>query len=73
MITTPSNAGGSLNPEAHEFKYKSLHEKMSKDYEKSNEDKSKNAKKRKGKYDIFFINNLLTRYFAKLGIYESKS
>ncbi|XP_025195766.1 la-related protein 4 isoform X1 [Melanaphis sacchari] len=43
VLTTPSNSSGTLNPEAHEFKYKSLPEN-----DESNKKNSENDKKTKG-------------------------
>jgi len=51
VITTPSNSSGTLNPEAHEFKYKSMTANLSKSDDEPN--KKKNAEtgnKNKGKY-----------------------
>lgn len=51
VSTTSSNSSRTLNPEAHEFKYKkSLPENQSKS-EVLSQDNSRNEKKCKGKYD----------------------
>lgn len=50
MLTTPSNSNGTLNPEAHEFKYKSLPEILSKSDDEPNKKNSENNKKIKGKF-----------------------
>jgi len=49
VISTPNNSSGILNPEAHEFKYKSLPANPSRSYEESIQDNSGNVKKSKGK------------------------
>lgn len=51
MLATPNNSSGTLNPEAHEFKYKSTGN-PSKPGEESNENNSENGKKSKGKYNL---------------------
>lgn len=49
MLTVPSNTRGTLNPEAHEFKYKSMPESTSKSDEESNQENSETDKNNKGK------------------------
>lgn len=57
MLTTSSNCSGTLNPEAHEFKSKSLSENPSMSNEESSEDNSRYGKKIKGKYSLKNMNN----------------
>lgn len=55
MITTPSNSSGTLNPEAHEFKYQSMTANLSKSDDEPNFTNKKNAEngnKNKGKYNF---------------------
>jgi len=49
VLATPSNSSGTLNPEAHEFKYKSLSGNPSKS-EELRQTKPGIVKKSKGKY-----------------------
>lgn len=49
MLTAPSNSSGTLNPEAHEFKYKSLAANPSKSNEEPKKKNEDNVKKNKGK------------------------
>ncbi|XP_016658274.1 la-related protein 4 isoform X3 [Acyrthosiphon pisum] len=49
VITTPSNSSGTLNPEAHEFKYKSMTSNLSKSDDEPNKKKNaENGNKNKG-------------------------
>lgn len=57
MLTTSSNCSGTLNPEAHEFKSKSLPENPSMSNEDSSEDYSGSGKNNKGKYGLKNMNN----------------
>lgn len=59
QVLTTSISSGTLNPEAHEFKYKSSVENPSKSGEESNGNNPKNGKKNKGNYDL---NNNIINY-----------
>lgn len=52
MSSTHSISSGTLNPEAHEFKFKLLFEKPSRSNEESSQNNSENSKKCKGKYNL---------------------
>lgn len=52
MITTPSNSSGTLNPEAHEFKYKSMTANLSKSDDEPIKKNAENGNKNKGKYNF---------------------
>lgn len=55
MSSTHSNSSGTLNPEAHEFKFK-LFENSSRSNEESSQNNSENGKKSKGKYNLISTN-----------------
>lgn len=52
QVLTTSISRGTLNPEAHEFKYKSSVENSSKSGEESNGNNPETGKKNKGNYNL---------------------
>lgn len=66
MLTTPSNSNGTLNPEAHEFKYKTLSENLSKSNDEPNKKTSENDKKTKGKLNLKKMNMIFLFTFVVL-------
>jgi len=53
VLSTPSNSSGTLNPEAHEFKYKSLTANLSETDDEPNKKNTECGNKIKGKYITF--------------------
>jgi len=59
VLSTPSNSSGTLNPEAHEFKYKALTANLSKSDDEPNKKNAEIGINNKGKYNFLKTTNMI--------------